>query len=110
MRNWRLWAQADRLVFMDKETTQNNTQGGSQEQGLFPMRINKYLAMEGRGSRREMDEVIAAGKVLINGKTAVLGDKVNETDKVEVRFRGTQEKKQGNHMAAVRRAKKARRK
>ncbi len=54
----------------------------------FPMRINKYLAMEGRGSRRDMDEVIRKGKVLINGRRAVLGDKVNEGDKIEIEFKG----------------------
>lgn len=48
------------------------------------MRINKYLALKKFASRREADELISAGKVKINGKKAVLGDKVNETDKVEV--------------------------
>ncbi len=51
------------------------------------MRINKYLALEKNATRREMDVLIRNGKVLINGRTAVLGDKVSETDKVEVRFR-----------------------
>lgn len=53
----------------------------------FPMRINKFLALEGRGSRREMDSLIADGKVLVNGKPAVLGQKVDEGDRVEIRFR-----------------------
>lgn len=60
-----------------------------QQEPSFPMRINKYLAMEGRGSRREMDVLVEEGKVLINGRVAVLGDKVNEGDKIEIRFRGT---------------------
>ena len=51
------------------------------------MRINKYLAHKNLCTRREADTLISAGKVLINGKTAQLGDKVNETDKVDVRFR-----------------------
>lgn len=50
----------------------------------FPMRINKYLAFNKFASRREADELISAGKVTINGQKAVLGDKVNETDKIEV--------------------------
>jgi len=53
----------------------------------FPMRINKYLALKKYCTRREADKIIAAGKVLINGKLAVLGDKVVERDVVEVRFR-----------------------
>lgn len=53
----------------------------------FPMRINKYLAFQKYCTRRAADLLISGGKVLINGKTAVLGDKVNEGDVVEVRFR-----------------------
>ena len=51
------------------------------------MRINKYLAHKNYCTRREADSMIEAGKVLINGKPARLGDKVNENDKVDVRFR-----------------------
>lgn len=51
------------------------------------MRINKYLAHKNLCTRREADELIKAGKVLINGKTAKLGDKVGENDKVDIRFR-----------------------
>ena len=53
----------------------------------YPMRINKYLAHKNFCTRREADTLISAGKVLINGKPAKLGDKVQETDKVDVRFR-----------------------
>lgn len=52
------------------------------------MRINKYLAHEKHSTRRGADELIKKGQVFINNRLAVLGDKVNETDKVEVRFRG----------------------
>ncbi len=51
------------------------------------MRINKYLAHKNYCTRREADTLISAGKVLLNGKPAQLGDKVKESDKVEVRFR-----------------------
>lgn len=57
------------------------------EKPEYPMRINKYLAHQKLCTRREADEMVAQGKVLINGKRAVLGDKVNENDKVETRFR-----------------------
>lgn len=50
----------------------------------FPMRLNKYLAHQGLASRREADVLIAAGKVKLNGKKALLGFQVNEGDKVEV--------------------------
>lgn len=49
------------------------------------MRINKYLAQKGFATRRGADELVEAGKVFINDKKAVVGDKVLETDIVEVR-------------------------
>ena len=48
------------------------------------MRINKYLAHKGIATRRAADEFIKSGEVKINGKMAVLGDKVLENDKVTV--------------------------
>ena len=49
------------------------------------MRINKYLALKQISTRRGADELIADKKVFINGKLALLGSKINETDTVEVR-------------------------
>lgn len=69
---------------------------GEGEAPVFPMRLNRYLAMEGKGSRRDMDAVIRMGRVLINGRTASLGDKVSEGDKVEIRFKGLGERKAAN--------------
>ena len=51
------------------------------------MRINKYLAHKNYCTRREADALIVAGKVLINGRKAKLGDQVAETDKVDLHFR-----------------------
>jgi len=53
----------------------------------FPMRINKYLAHQKYCTRREADVLIEKGKVLINGRLAKLGDKVQEGDRVEVTFK-----------------------
>ena len=52
---------------------------------LYPMRINKYLAHQKITTRIGADTLVSKGDVFINGKRAVLGNKVNETDKVEVR-------------------------
>jgi len=57
---------------------------------LYPMRINKYLALKKISTRRGADELVTDKKVFINGKLAVLGSKVSKTDKVEVR--GAKEK------------------
>ncbi len=54
---------------------------------VYPMRINKYLAREKYCTRREGDALVERGSVFINGRRAVLGDKILESDKVEVRFR-----------------------
>ncbi len=59
-------------------------------QPTFPMRINKYLAYRGHSTRTGGDALISKGLVSINGRRAVLGDKVGETDTVEVR--GTRKK------------------
>lgn len=47
-------------------------------------RINRYLAQAGICSRRQADELIARGKVLVNGKAAQNGMKVMPGDKVEL--------------------------
>ncbi len=60
----------------------------------WPMRINKYLAQKGYATRKAADELINKRRVLINGRPAVLGDKVEETDNVEVRIDKTKPQKQ----------------
>ncbi len=57
------------------------------EKSAYPMRINKYLAMQKYCTRRDADDLIRKRKVTINGRFAVLGDKVQETDDVKVTFR-----------------------
>jgi 23S rRNA pseudouridine2605 synthase len=48
-------------------------------------RLQKVLARVGIGSRRTSEELIAAGRVTVNGEVAVLGRRVHtETDRVEV--------------------------
>lgn len=48
------------------------------------VRLNKYLATNFGVSRREADRLIEDGKVLINGKVAVIGRRVEPGDKVEI--------------------------
>lgn len=48
------------------------------------IRINKYLADQGVATRRDADELISAGKIMVNGVKAVLGQKVGPGDKVEI--------------------------
>ncbi len=55
----------------------------------YPMRINKYLAAHNYCTRRQADELVERGLVFINGKPAVLGEKVREKDVVDVKWRQT---------------------
>ena len=48
------------------------------------VRLNKYLAGTGLCSRRKADELIAQGRVTINGHPAQAGDRVQATDTVRV--------------------------
>lgn len=48
------------------------------------MRINRYIAQAGVCSRREADRLIEQGRVTVNGRTAVAGEKVQADDVVTV--------------------------
>lgn len=48
-------------------------------------RVQKVLAQAGLGSRRSCEQLVAAGRVSVNGETAVLGRRVDaSTDRIEV--------------------------
>ena len=47
-----------------------------------PIRLQKCISQCGIASRRKAEEMILNGSVKVNGKTAVLGDKVTAEDKV----------------------------
>ena len=46
------------------------------------LRLQKYLAQAGLGSRRLCEQLIKDRKILVNGDVAELGSKVSETDEV----------------------------
>ncbi|MGV8712041.1 MAG: 23S rRNA pseudouridine(2605) synthase RluB, partial [Nitrosomonas sp.] len=48
------------------------------------MKLQKFLAQKGLGSRREMEALIAAGEVSVNGETAAVGDRVGIDDVVRI--------------------------
>lgn len=64
----------------------------NKENDIYPMRLNKYLAHQGTASRREADTLIEQGLILVNGKKAVMGQKVERTDVVTLKG-DTKEKK-----------------
>lgn len=48
------------------------------------IRLNKAIAETGYCSRRKADKLIEEGKVKINGKDVVLGDKVSQNDTISI--------------------------
>jgi len=55
------------------------------EKIVFPIRINRYLAIKGLATRRGADELIVSGLVEINGVKAQLGDRVESADVVTLK-------------------------
>lgn len=51
-------------------------------------KLQKILANAGKGSRRELEEVIAAGRVSVDGKIARLGDRVQVNSSTKIRIDG----------------------
>lgn len=47
-------------------------------------KIQKVLANAGLGSRREIERWISEGRIIVNGQTAKLGDRITTEDKVKV--------------------------
>ncbi len=47
---------------------------------LPTQRLHKLLALAGLGSRRDMEDLVASGRITINGKVAAVGAAVNERD------------------------------
>lgn len=47
-------------------------------------KLQKVLARAGRGSRREMEVVISAGRVSVDGQVAYLGDRVEGTEQIRI--------------------------
>ncbi len=60
--------------------------GGPSRAGLDydPPKLHKVLADAGIGSRREMEELILAGRVSVNGTPAHIGQRILHTDQVKV--------------------------
>lgn len=47
-------------------------------------RIQKYLANQGAGSRRQIDALLQQGRISVNGKTAKPGDQIDGREKVAI--------------------------
>ncbi|MCE7039477.1 23S rRNA pseudouridine(2604) synthase RluF [Dyadobacter sp. CY312] len=63
------------------------------------IRINKFISETGYCSRREADKLVEQGKVILNGRVAVLGDKAGEGDEVTVNGKSLNLKRAGVYIA-----------
>lgn len=66
-------------IFHMKSKIQNNH---TEEKEL--VRLNLHMAQTGVTTRRGADELIKKGEVFVNGKMAVLGQKVSASDEIEI--------------------------
>jgi len=73
------------LTHYEKDKTRGNKRRASEEDfGNEELRLNRYIANAGICSRREADELIAAGEIRVNGEVITeMGYKVQPTDTVQ---------------------------
>lgn len=64
-------------------------------------RLQKVLAMQGLGSRREMERWIEQGFIKINGKLAEIGQKVSSQDRIHVKGRLIKNPLKASHTTKV---------
>jgi 23S rRNA pseudouridine2605 synthase len=65
------------------------------------LKLHKALADAGHGSRRELEEWIAAGRVSVNGEPAHVGQRISPDDKVRVNGKLVQLKLGGTRLPRV---------
>lgn len=79
---------AEPIPFFAQGAAQNASPrvGGPSRTGLDydPPKLHKVLADAGVGSRREMEELILAGRVSVNGTPAHIGQRILHSDQVKV--------------------------
>ena len=61
-------------------------------------KLQKILAAKGFGSRREIEQWIADGRVRVNGKPATLGERASDTDSIELDGRKVDQKPQSHRI------------
>jgi 23S rRNA pseudouridine2605 synthase len=72
------------LEFLGKAPKTSQRLGKYLQSDVLMPKLHKVLAEAGVGSRREMEELIIAGRVSVNGEPAHIGQRVGSTDVVRV--------------------------
>lgn len=65
-----------------------STEQKEKKEKVVGEKLQKILARAGQGSRRELEEIIAAGRVSVDGKVATLGDRVQVSSATKIRIDG----------------------
>jgi len=69
------------LLMKQNDHSRSDGRGAGRQSGE---RLSKFLARYGLGSRRRIDQWIAAGRIRVNGKPAVLGIRIHAGDRIEI--------------------------
>ena len=75
------------LAYLDKTEKMEQRLGKYLSSDAVTPKLHKVLADAGIGSRREMEELIIAGRVSVNGEPAHIGQRVGANDVVKVNGR-----------------------
>lgn len=75
------------LAYLEKEARMEQRLGKYLSSEAVMPKLHKVLADAGVGSRREMEELIVAGRVSVNGEPAHIGQRVGAQDQVRVNGR-----------------------
>lgn len=75
------------LAYLDKADKMEQRLGKYLSSDAVTPKLHKVLADAGIGSRREMEELIIAGRVSVNGEPAHIGQRVGANDVVKVNGR-----------------------
>ena len=75
------------LAYLDKQAKMEQRLGKYLSSEAVMPKLHKVLADAGVGSRREMEELIVAGRVSVNGEPAHIGQRVGAQDQVRVNGR-----------------------
>lgn len=69
------------------DSAHSRQRGGARPVGEDQPKLHKVLADAGLGSRRDMEELILAGRVSVNGQPAHIGQRIGPNDQVRVNGR-----------------------
>ncbi len=71
-------------MYIDARVILQKIRAAERNTSVEEIRLNKYLSEAGVCSRREADRLIEQGKVLVDGRTAVMGMKVRPDQEIQV--------------------------